>query len=98
MPWEAPLQSILQSIEGPVARIVAVIVIVLGTTSHEGDDLAVAQRRDEQAHVLTLLVGRQPLRIRPAATERLDLGLRRHDDALDRERHPVDVRRPSRVP
>lgn len=29
MPWEAPLQSILESIEGPVARIVAVIVIII---------------------------------------------------------------------
>jgi type IV secretion system protein VirB2 len=29
MPWEAPLESILQSIEGPVARIVAVIIITL---------------------------------------------------------------------
>lgn len=29
MPWEAPLTQILQSIEGPVARIVAVIVIIL---------------------------------------------------------------------
>ena len=29
MPWEAPLQAILQSIEGPVARIVAVIIITL---------------------------------------------------------------------
>ncbi len=28
MPWEAPLQSILKSIEGPVAKIVAVIVII----------------------------------------------------------------------
>ena len=28
MPWEAPLQSILQSIEGPVAKIIAVIVII----------------------------------------------------------------------
>lgn len=28
MPWEAPLQSILESIQGPVARIVAVIVII----------------------------------------------------------------------
>ena len=27
MPWEQPLQQILQSIEGPVAKIVAVIVI-----------------------------------------------------------------------
>jgi type IV secretion system protein TrbC len=28
MPWEAPLQSILDSVQGPVARIVAVIVII----------------------------------------------------------------------
>ena len=28
MPWEAPLQSILESIQGPVARIVAVIIII----------------------------------------------------------------------
>ena len=29
MPWEAPLTQILESIEGPVARIVAVIIIIL---------------------------------------------------------------------
>ena len=28
MPWEGPLQSILESIQGPVARIVAVIIII----------------------------------------------------------------------
>ena len=28
MPWEAPLQSILESIEGPVAKIIAVIIII----------------------------------------------------------------------
>ena len=28
MPWEAPLQSILESIQGPVARIIAVIIII----------------------------------------------------------------------
>jgi type IV secretion system protein VirB2 len=28
MPWEAPLQKILDSIEGPVAKIIAVIIIV----------------------------------------------------------------------
>lgn len=28
MPWEEPLQQILQSIEGPVAKIVAVIIII----------------------------------------------------------------------
>ncbi|MEM8771411.1 MAG: TrbC/VirB2 family protein [Pseudomonadota bacterium] len=29
MPWEAPLASILASIEGPVARIIAVIIIII---------------------------------------------------------------------
>ena len=29
LPWEAPLQSILESIEGPVAKIVAVIIIIV---------------------------------------------------------------------
>ena len=29
MPWEGPLTQILESIEGPVARIVAVIVITI---------------------------------------------------------------------
>ena len=28
MPWEAPLQSILESIQGPVAKIIAVIIII----------------------------------------------------------------------
>lgn len=31
MPWEAPLQSILESIEGPVAKIIAVIIIIIVT-------------------------------------------------------------------
>jgi type IV secretion system protein TrbC len=29
MPWEQPLQQILQSIEGPVAKIMAVIIIIV---------------------------------------------------------------------
>ncbi len=38
MPWEAPLQSILQSIEGPVAKIIAVIIIIItGLTLAFGD-------------------------------------------------------------
>ena len=38
MPWEAPLQSILDSIQGPVAKIIAVIVmIVTGLTLAFGD-------------------------------------------------------------
>ena len=38
LPWEAPLERILQSIEGPVAKAVAVIVIILtGLTLAFGD-------------------------------------------------------------
>ncbi len=45
MPWEAPLQSILQSIEGPVAKIVAVIIIIVtGLTLAFGDSSGGARR------------------------------------------------------
>ena len=38
MPWEAPLQQVLQSVEGPVAKIIAVIIIVTtGLTLAFGD-------------------------------------------------------------
>jgi type IV secretion system protein TrbC len=38
MPWEGPLQQILDSIQGPVARILAVLVIVItGLTLAFGD-------------------------------------------------------------
>jgi type IV secretion system protein VirB2 len=38
MPWEAPLQSILDSIQGPVAKIVSVIIIIItGLTLAFGD-------------------------------------------------------------
>lgn len=38
MPWEAPLQKILESVEGPVAKIVAVIIIIVtGLTLAFGD-------------------------------------------------------------
>lgn len=38
MPWEAPLETILESIQGPVARIVAVIIIIAtGLTLAFGD-------------------------------------------------------------
>lgn len=45
MPWEAPLQSILESIEGPVAKIVAVmIIIVTGLSLAFGDSSGGARR------------------------------------------------------
>lgn len=38
MPWETPLQRILESIEGPVAKIIAVIIIIVtGLTLAFGD-------------------------------------------------------------
>jgi len=38
MPWEQPLEQILQSIEGPVAKIIAVIIIIVtGLTLAFGD-------------------------------------------------------------
>src|SRR5262249_40808009 len=38
MPWEQPLQQILQSVEGPVAKIIAVIIIIVtGLTLAFGD-------------------------------------------------------------
>jgi type IV secretion system protein VirB2 len=38
MPWEEPLQKILESVEGPVAKIVAVIIIIVtGLTLAFGD-------------------------------------------------------------
>ena len=42
MPWEAPLQSILESIEGPVAKIIAVMIIIITgldrmTSAHRHD-------------------------------------------------------------
>jgi type IV secretory pathway VirB2 component (pilin) len=38
MPWETPLQEILDSVQGPVAKIIAVIIIVItGLTLAVGD-------------------------------------------------------------
>jgi type IV secretion system protein TrbC len=38
MPWEEPLQQVLQSVQGPVAKIVAVIIIITtGLTLAFGD-------------------------------------------------------------
>ncbi len=45
MPWEAPLASILASIEGPVARIVAVIIIIITGLSLAFGDTSGGSRR-----------------------------------------------------
>lgn len=45
MPWEAPLQQILESIEGPVAKVFAVIVIIATGLSLAFGDMAGGFRR-----------------------------------------------------
>lgn len=45
MPWEAPLQSILESVEGPVAKIVAVIIIIVAGLSLAFGDTSGGFRR-----------------------------------------------------
>ena len=45
MPWEAPLTAILESIEGPVARIIAVIIIVITGLSLAFGETSVGFRR-----------------------------------------------------
>ena len=37
MPWEQPLNQILQSVQGPVAKIIAVIIIATGLSLAFGD-------------------------------------------------------------
>ncbi|MDR6511955.1 type IV secretion system protein VirB2 [Novosphingobium capsulatum] len=45
MPWEAPLQSILESIQGPVAKIIAVIIIIAAGLSLAFGDTSGGFRR-----------------------------------------------------
>ena len=45
MPWEAPLQRILESIEGPVAKVVAVVIIIVTGLSLAFGDMGGGFRR-----------------------------------------------------
>jgi type IV secretion system protein TrbC len=45
MPWEAPLQRILESVEGPVAKILAVIIIIVTGLSLSFGDMGGGFRR-----------------------------------------------------
>ena len=45
MPWEAPLQRILESVEGPVAKILAVIIIIVTGLSLAFGDMGGGFRR-----------------------------------------------------
>src|SRR6202795_596736 len=58
MPWEAPLQSILDSIQGPVAKIIAVIVIIVtGLTLAFGDTSGGFRRLIQIVFGLTIAFG-----------------------------------------
>ena len=55
MPWEQPLQQILQSIEGPVAKILAVIIIIVtGLTLAFGDTSGGFRRLIQIVFVLSI--------------------------------------------
>jgi type IV secretion system protein TrbC len=45
MPWEAPLQRILESIEGPVAKVAAVVTIIMTGLSLAFGDMGGGLRR-----------------------------------------------------
>jgi len=45
MPWEQPLNQILQSVEGPVAKIIAVIIIIVTGLTLAFGDSSVGSRR-----------------------------------------------------
>jgi type IV secretion system protein TrbC len=45
MPWEQPLQQILQSVQGPVSKIIAVIIIIVTGLSLAFGDTAGGFRR-----------------------------------------------------
>jgi len=52
MPWEAPLQQILDSVQGPVAKIVAVIIIVI-----TGLTLAFGESSGGFRHLIQIVFG-----------------------------------------
>lgn len=45
MPWEAPLQRILESVEGPVAKVSAVVIIIITGLSLAFGDMSGGFRR-----------------------------------------------------
>ncbi len=52
MPWEQPLQQILDSIQGPVARIIAVIIITM-----TGLSLAFGETAGGFRHLIQIVFG-----------------------------------------
>jgi type IV secretion system protein VirB2 len=45
LPWEAPLERILESIEGPVAKVIAVLIIIITGLSLAFGDMSGGFRR-----------------------------------------------------
>src|SRR3546814_19664706 len=65
MPWEAPLESLLESIQGPVARILAVIIIIVtGLTLAFGDTAGGFRRLIQIVFGLSIEIGRASCRER----------------------------------
>jgi len=52
MPWEAPLQQILDSVQGPVAKIIAVIIIII-----TGLTLAFGEASGGFRHLIQIVFG-----------------------------------------
>src|SRR3546814_10792079 len=57
MPWEAPLQQVLESVQGPVAKIIAVIIIITtGLTLAFGETSGGFRRSEEHTSELQSLM------------------------------------------
>lgn len=70
MPWEAPLQSILESIEGPVAKIIAVMIIIItGLTLAFGDTSGGAAKAIDRPKTIWIS-RRNPPEVSPKASAR----------------------------
>ena len=52
MPWEEPLQQLLESVQGPVAKIVAVIIIIVTGLSLAFGETAGGFRRHQEADAM----------------------------------------------
>ena len=90
MPWEQPLQQILQSIEGPVAKIVAVIIIIVtGLTLAFGDTRRLPPADPDRVRPVDRVrrVSSSSCRSSPSAAERWS------DDEISAELIPASRRR-----
>src|SRR3546814_3762639 len=64
MPWEAPLQQVLESVQGPVAKIIAVIIIITtGLTLAFGETSGGFRRLIQIVFGLSIAVDRRSTRL-----------------------------------